>query len=77
MPPLQLNDEEMDLLRALASPIAYGRRHEFPQEVAAALEASPEPGPGAIYGVGRDIQRRFVLQAQRVAASDTPSAWRA
>jgi hypothetical protein len=64
--PLSLSDEELSLLRALAEPVAYGRRREFLQEVAAALTTCPQPGPGATYRVARDVQRRYVLTSQRV-----------
>jgi hypothetical protein len=70
MPPLSLSDEELSLLRSLAEPVAYGRRGEFLQEVAAALRACPQPGPGAIYRIARDVQRRYVLTSQRVAAGE-------
>jgi hypothetical protein len=36
--PLPLSDEEMDVLLGLAAPIAYGRRREFMEAVAAAVE---------------------------------------
>ena len=67
MPPLSLSDEELSLLRTLAEPVAYGRRREFLQEVAAELANCPQPGPGATHRVARDVQRRYVLTSQRVA----------
>jgi hypothetical protein len=67
MPPLSLSDEELSLLRSLAEPVAYGQRRAFLQAVAAALEACPQPGPGATHRVARDVQRRYVLTSQRVA----------
>jgi hypothetical protein len=48
MPPLQLIDEELDVLRALAEPIDHRRRAEFLREVAAALEQTR--GRGASRG---------------------------
>jgi hypothetical protein len=67
MPPLSLSDQELSLLRSLAQPVAYGRRREFLQALAAALEACPQSGPGVTYRVARDVQRRYVLTSQRVA----------
>ena len=69
MPPLSLSDEELSLLRSLAEPVAYGRRREFLQAVAAALEACPQSqnGPGTTFRIAREVQRRFVLEARRVA----------
>jgi hypothetical protein len=74
MPPLSLSDEELSLLRTLAEPVAYGRRGEFMQAVAAELKACPEPGPGATYRVARDVQRRYTLTSQRVAPEPPPNA---
>jgi hypothetical protein len=65
MQPLSLSDEELSLLRSLAEPVAYGRRGEFMQEVAAALAACPHLGPGVIYRIGRDVQRGYTLTSQR------------
>jgi hypothetical protein len=48
MPPLQLTDEELDVLRELAEPIDHRRRAEFLREVAAALEQTR--GRGASRG---------------------------
>jgi hypothetical protein len=65
-------------LRSLAEPVAYGRRREFLQAVAAALEACLQSGPGATYRVARDVQRRYVLTSQRVAVDrEPPRPWRA
>jgi hypothetical protein len=46
---LSLGDEEMQLLIGLASPIAYGRRREFIEAVAAAVE---QAGVGSGVGLG-------------------------
>jgi hypothetical protein len=48
MPPLQLIDEELDVLRTLAEPIDHRRRPEFLREVAATLEQTR--GRGASRG---------------------------
>jgi hypothetical protein len=74
--PLQLNDEEMDLLLALAAPIDQRQRDQFLHEVAAELEAASAqtgvgPGPGALHRnrAGRSAKIfRSARIAQRVAA---------
>jgi hypothetical protein len=63
--PLQLNDEEMDVLLSLAAPIAFGRRDEFLQAVASTLAGRPQTGPGEVYRVAREVQLTFVVEAQR------------
>ncbi len=62
--PLSLSDEEIDVLNRLAAPIAWGQRQQFLEQVADALAACPEPGPGLIYRTAREIQRGFTLGAQ-------------
>jgi hypothetical protein len=59
MPPLQLNDDEMSVLMALAGPIDQHLRPQFLREVAAEIEANGQAGPGAVHRVGRVVQRRF------------------
>jgi hypothetical protein len=62
MPPLQLNDDEMSVLRRLAEPIDHQRRPQFLEEVAAELEAKRqvgEIGEGAVHRVARDLQRKY------------------
>ena len=62
MPPLQLNDEEMSVLRRLAEPIEQQRRQQFLEEVAAELQAKREAGEigeGAVHRVARTLQRKF------------------
>jgi hypothetical protein len=44
MPPLQLTDDEMSVLRRLAEPLDQQRRTQFLQEVAAELEAKRQAG---------------------------------
>lgn len=65
--PLQLNDEELRQLLELAEPVAYGQRRAFLAAVASELAACPQPGQGAKSRIARDVQRRFVLQAPRIA----------
>ena len=62
MPPLQLTDDEMSVLRRLAEPLDQQRRTQFLQEVAAELEAkrqAGEIGEGAVHRVARTLQRNF------------------
>jgi hypothetical protein len=67
--PLSLTDEEMEVLRRLAAPIAYGRRDEFLHAVTAALASCPQPGPGVVYRTARDLQRNFTLEAQKATSA--------
>ena len=64
--PLELTDQEKDLLLELAVPIAYGQRPQFLREVAAALEACPQSGPGATYRIAREVQHRFTGQRKNL-----------
>jgi hypothetical protein len=67
--PLALSDEEIDILNRLAAPIAFGRRAEFLQAVADALEKSGGgSGVGLVHRVAREVQRGFTLEAQREAS---------
>ena len=70
--PLSLSNEDLNLLLALAEPIAYRQRQEFLRAVAAELANREQTGPGVIFRTAAQVQKRFVLQAQRVAASDMP-----
>jgi AMP-polyphosphate phosphotransferase len=72
MPRLSLSDEELSLLRSLAEPVAYGRRREFLQAVAAALEAGPQSGPGVLFRVAREVQRKYVVSSQRIDPRHEP-----
>jgi hypothetical protein len=58
--PMQLNDDELDLLHRLALPIAPERRPEFLAAVADALELETGGiGEGAVHRVARSLQRKF------------------
>jgi hypothetical protein len=63
--PLSLSDDAIEVLHQLAAPIAWGRRQEFLDQVAAALATCPQSGPGAVHRTAREIQRNFTLSAQR------------
>jgi hypothetical protein len=59
---LALNDEEKDLLLALAQPIDQRLRSEFLAAVAAELEANGQAGAvgiGSVHRPARAVQRRF------------------
>jgi hypothetical protein len=59
---LALNDEEKDLLLALAQPIDQRLRSEFLAAVAAELEANGQAGAvgiGSVHRTARAVQRRF------------------
>jgi hypothetical protein len=57
--PLKLSDSELDAVFAAARPIARDRRDEFMQAVADALGAEREIGPGVVFRVLRDTQKRY------------------
>ena len=58
MPPLKLDDAELDVLMSAAAPLEPHRRDAFVTEVAAELARYPELGPGVVHRVCRDLQRR-------------------
>ena len=59
MQSLKLSDSELDALYTAARPIAPHLRDEFLQAVADALGTEREIGPGVVFRVLRDTQRRF------------------
>ena len=60
--PLALSDEEMDAVLRAAAPIAPELRDAFLVGVADALAkcAAERRGPGTLYCIVRDLQRRFL-----------------
>lgn len=59
--PLALSDDDIDVLMTLASPLPLENRSGFLEAVAAELAAQgAEPGPGAIFRVAKNLQRRFL-----------------
>ena len=59
---LALNDDEKDILLALAQPLDQKQRAAFLAAVAQELEANRQAGAvgiGAVHPVGRVVQRRF------------------
>ena len=71
--PLSLNDEEMDLLLALAAPIDHQQRATFLAAVAAEFKAGAV-GIGSVYRVARTAQRRFFDPPQLPNASKVARA---
>jgi hypothetical protein len=72
VPPLQLTDAEMTVLRQPGEPIDQRQRSAFLEAVAQKLEAG---GPscavriGSVHRVGRVVQRRFFDPPQLLNAS--------
>ena len=57
--PVRLTDTELDLVLSAARPLAIEMRDPFLQAVADALAHRDEVGPGVVYQVCREQQRRF------------------
>ena len=59
MPPIRLTDSELDVVMAAARPLPVETRAAFLQDVAAALaNCNGNVGPGTIFRVCRDMQRK-------------------
>jgi hypothetical protein len=69
--PMHLSDEEMDVLLGLAEPIAYGRRDEFLQAVAATLGELPAGRTGR--GLPARERAAEELRARGAARKRQPS----
>lgn len=59
MDPIRLSDSELDAILQAARPIAPRDRDGFLQAVASELSRCGEIGPGVVYRVVKDVQRRF------------------
>ena len=57
--PLKLSDSELDAVMAAARPLDVSLRDAFLQQVASALQGCREIGPGVVYRVAAETQRRF------------------
>jgi hypothetical protein len=57
--PIRLNDTELDVVFSAARPLPVELRDPFLQAVADALASRGEVGPGVVYQVCREQQRRF------------------
>jgi hypothetical protein len=56
---ISLTDHEMDCVLSAARPLQPQARSEFLQALAAELERQQQRGPGTIYRVCRELQRRY------------------
>ncbi len=56
--PLGVNDESYSIIMAAAAPLARGLRDAFLEDVAHTLRDIGDPGPGALYRLMREIQKR-------------------
>jgi hypothetical protein len=57
--PLKLSDDELDAVLAAARPLPVQSRDEFLQAVADALANEREIGPGAVFRICRETQKRY------------------
>jgi hypothetical protein len=57
--PVRLAAEELDLVHALALPLAPDRRAAFVAAVAEQLEAAPALGPGVVFRTAAEIQPAY------------------
>jgi hypothetical protein len=68
MPPLSLDDQDMETIRTLAAPLVPWQRDRFLKEVARELERhEKELGPGVIARVARSVQKRILDGSDRAA----------
>jgi hypothetical protein len=63
--PLCLNDDEYVAVMQAAVPIHPLQRGAFLEALATELEKHPVVGPGLVHRCAADLQRRFVVEAQR------------
>jgi hypothetical protein len=56
--PLRLSDDELTAVMAAARPLPVERRDSFLQEIAHTLRECGELGPGVVYRVCAEVQRR-------------------
>jgi hypothetical protein len=68
--PLALNDDEYSAVMTAAAPIHASQRGAFLKALAEALEKQPTIGAGSVHRAAAEIQRRFVLDAQRVTSAE-------
>jgi hypothetical protein len=59
MSPIRLTDAELDAVLAAARPLAVEMRDPFLQAVAHALAGRDVVGPGTVFTVCRELQRKF------------------
>jgi hypothetical protein len=63
--PLSLSDDEFAAVQAVAAPIHPLQRGAFLEALAKALEGHAIIGPGLVHRLAAELQRRYVVEAQR------------
>jgi hypothetical protein len=67
---LSLSDAEYAAVQVAAASIHPLQRGAFLEALATELEKHPVVGPGLVHRCAADLQRRFVVEAQHVAAAE-------
>jgi hypothetical protein len=57
--PFGVDDESYDIIMRAAAPLARGLRDGFLEDVASTLRNIGDPGPGALYRLCREVQRKY------------------
>jgi hypothetical protein len=73
--PLRLSDSELDAIFAAARPLDVRDRDGFLQAVAVALQGAGEIGPGTVYRVASETQRKF-FDPPELGRGANQSKWR-
>jgi hypothetical protein len=63
--PLSLSDDEFAAVQAAAAPIHPLQRGAFLEALAKELEQHPVVGPGLVHRLAAELQRRYLVEAQR------------
>jgi hypothetical protein len=58
MPPLALSDDDLSAIMRAAAPLQVHQRDSFLRDIAIELSKLPAIGPGAVYRVIVDLQRK-------------------
>ena len=74
-PPLKLSGDELSAVFNACRPIAPHLRDEFLQVVASTLAGERELGPGTVFRILRDLQRRY-FDAPDFTGSDASRGYR-
>ena len=67
--PLSLYDDEFAAVQAAPAPSHPRQRGAFLQDLAKEIERHPVIGAGLIDRLAADLQRRYVVEAQRVPSA--------
>jgi hypothetical protein len=70
--PLSLSDDEYLAVQAAAAPVHPQQRGAFLQALAVELERHPVIGAGLVHRCAADLQRRFLIEAQRETSPAAP-----